>query len=351
MRLVSTPIALLALAVALSGCQTSLWTPYPGPAQPTAQAPAGPAVAVALTTLQVEVQNGGKALSGYALEVKDAVTGAVIPTMAQAPTDGSTALVAGSPVVTDAEGKAKLMLSGLTKGRVLKVSATGNGQMFEGLHLVGYTKKAGYTVAQAEHEVSAAEAGETAQLVIDINSTVGARMLEGLARASKMLSDGARGTLMGEALEQFQAIQAALDIKIEQNPDLSARIVIAPIDGGALQNAASALTALLNLAGFEDEFSNFIADQVENIANEAKKENRTDKTYNDRVTFPGTNLVADIRNDGQKVMLVNVLTGNEVDAGQEEANPVIDPGAEYEEKPEPPTTATVTIRAKQPITK
>lgn len=339
--LVST---LLLSGLTMTGCQSATPpTPVAPPAtqaatSPAAGAPLPPAVATTtpMASFALDVVPTDQAAGSFTLEVYDAVTSRRL-TVAASPVEGAATVIApdGAALRTDEQGRVRLNLAGVPQNTLLLLVAVRGEQRLEAVHLFDATlPAAAYRTQQAQ----------TIRLVLSATSTVGARLLRGIAALSATLSVAQRGPLLISAITQLNGMGPAISRQLATQPSLAVDLTFNLQRPEDLKQAGLTLGSILRLAGISGQVNTFLINAVRAIATEASDPaNRADVPSTDtRLVLEGSDLVVEIAATSGAITLQNTKTGNSVAAADAD-DAIAPPPRSSGSTPQGPTQADVTL--------
>jgi hypothetical protein len=288
-----------------------------------------------MATFELDVMPTDQAAGSFTLEVYDAVTSQRLRT-STAPVEGAATMISpdGAALRTDEQGRARLNLAGVPQNTLLLVVAVRGKQRLEAVHLFDATlPSAAYRTQQTQ----------TIRLVLSATSTVGARLLRGIAALSATLSVAQRGPLLISAITQLNDMGGAISRQLAIQPSLAIDLTFNLQRPEDQKQASLTLGAILRLAGISGQVNTFLIDSVRAIAKEAEDPaNRASEPPADtRLVLEGSDLVVEIEAVTGAMTLQNTKTGNSVAAA--DADDTIAPPPKSGSNPQGPTQADVTL--------
>jgi hypothetical protein len=306
---------------AAEGSTSSALTPGAQPPVASPDAPQAVASATRLTSFDVDVTPVVAGPGAFTIQIFDAVTARRLPTAGAPVADAATIVTPdGRDLVTDEQGQVRIDLAGVAPGTPLLFVALRGKQRLEAFHLFDATAPAAaYQALQAQ----------ALRLRLDAASTVGARILQGIAQLSGTLLPALRETHLITAIQQLNELGEAIGDEVAAQPDLVLEFTIDPQSPADVEKMREALKDLLGEAGVASEIDAFVAAAVRSITRDAEDpaNREAGATLPERVVLEGTDLVVEVEPATGDLDLEKVDT----DSGSSSRR-------------QPPTTADVTLR-------
>lgn len=280
----------------------------PAAAAPQAPVQAQPVVVAraAIATLQGKATFKGEALSGYAVSVLDARTGAPV-TLANDLTGAKDLTVLNQNLVTAADGTFKLQVAGLTPGQALRVQVKKGNGLLE-------------TIVTSDQKALGAKQRRvfdgTPELTVSELTTAIARLARGVLEASSILTPEAAAPVLAKLSTEMATLSDKLGATLAQT-GMAGDIVR---DQG--KDAAGSVRALLSSAGELRHHAETVAGLVGDVAKSAQAtENQSSVEVGSalsdklgKIDFDGTVLSAAFDAKQHALVLSNAITGDKVDA-------------------------------------